>query len=102
MSKRDTNRYPKLRTVDASAVIQDNHPAILLRDPLRLSGNYMVLPQELGPALMLMDGTHDLDDLRASLLIGYGLPVAPDLLAHLVNVLDENYLLENERSAAGL
>jgi AmmeMemoRadiSam system protein B len=59
----------------------------------------MVLPQELGPALMLLDGSHSLIAVQAALLVRFGLTVDVGLLQHLVDVLDENYMLENARAA---
>ena len=47
------NLTPKLRPIDAQPFVQNGQPALLLRDPLQLSGNYLVLPQELGPVLGL-------------------------------------------------
>jgi AmmeMemoRadiSam system protein B len=98
MTTAPDGRYPKLRPIDASPSVQNGRPAILLRDPLQLSDNYVVLPQELGPALFLLDGTRDLAGIRASLLLRFGLPVPSDLLEHLLRILDDNFLLENERA----
>lgn len=100
MTSSDTNHHlPRLRSIDISPFQHRNEPALLLRDPLQLSGNYMVLSQEMGPALMLLDGTRDLETVRASLLVRFGLPFSADLLEYLVQVLDQNFMLENERSA---
>lgn len=95
----NNNLHPKLRAVEARTILQNGHPAISLRDPLQLSGNYVVLPQELGLALMLLDGTRDLGSIQALLLVRYGLPLSDDLLEYLITVLDDNFMLENERSA---
>lgn len=91
-------RYLRLRQIDASPSIQNGRPAILLRDPLQLSDNYVVLPQELGPILYLLDGTRDLVGIRASLLVRFGRSVPEVLLQQLLRVLDDNFLLENERA----
>ena len=76
------NRYPKLRPVDIQPTVQRSQPALLLRDPLQLSGNYLVLPHELGPALAMLDGTLDLPSLRLAVMAGYGL-VYPLSLIHI-------------------
>ncbi len=91
--------YPKLRPIDIQPTVQRGQPALLLRDPLQLSGNYVVLPQELGPALATLDGTLDLPSLRLAVMGGYGLVYPEELLQHLVEVLDGNFMLENERAA---
>lgn len=93
-------RYPKLRPVEARPVVNNGHPSILLRDPLQLSGNYMVLPRNLGPALALFDGTRDVGGIQAAVLVRTGVAIPRELLEYLTAVLDENYMLENERSAA--
>jgi MEMO1 family protein len=93
------NRYPKLRPVDIQPTVQRSQPALLLRDPLQLSGNYLVLPHELGPALAMLDGTLDLPSLRLAVMAGYGLVYPDELLEHLVDALDQNCMLENERAA---
>jgi MEMO1 family protein len=93
------NHQLKLRPIDIQPFVQRGQPALLLRDPLQLSGNYMVLPQEFGPALSLLDGTVDLDGLRLALLAGYRMVFPDDLLQHLVDVLDDNFMLENQRAA---
>lgn len=91
-------RFPKLRTLDIQAVNHGGQPALVLRDPLQLSGNYMVVPQELGPALMLFNGASELTTVRAVLRLRFGLPVDQELLEYLVEVLDANFLLDNERA----
>ena len=92
------NLTPKLRPIDAQPFVQNGQPTLLLRDPLQLSGNYLVLPQDLGPVLGLFDGTRDLGGIRSTFMIRYGVAVPSDLLLQLVAVLDDNYMLDNERS----
>ncbi len=90
---------PKLRPIDAQPFAQNGQPALLLRDPLQLSGNYLVLPQELGPVLGLFDGSRDLGGIHNAFRLRYGAAVPHDLLLQLVQVLDDNFMLDNERSA---
>lgn len=73
---------------------------LLLRDPLGLSGQIATLPRALGPALALCDGAHTLYGIRAALLVQFRIQVGLDVLAEIVETLDDLYLLENERSAA--
>lgn len=91
--------HPKLRPIDIQPTIQRGQPALLLRDPLQLSGNYMVLPHELGPALALLDGTLDLSSLHRAAMADYGLVYPDGLVQQLVDALDDNFMLENARSA---
>jgi hypothetical protein len=93
------HQRPKLRLIDIQPTVQRGQPALLLRDPLQLSGNYMVLPYEFGPALAMLDGTLDLPGLSLAVMAGYGLVYPDGLLQHLVDALDDNLMLENERAA---
>ena len=93
------NLTPKLRPIDAQPFVQNGQPALLLRDPLQLSGNYLVLPQDLGPVLGLIDGTRDLGGIRNTVMIRHGAAVPSELLLQLVTVLDENCMLDNARAA---
>ena len=89
--------HPRLRAVDIRPAAMDGGTALLLRDPLQLSEKTVVIPQQLGAALFLCDGTRDLDGLRASLMMRFGLRVSPELVDTLVSALDEAFLLENPR-----
>ncbi len=91
--------YPKLRSIDVQPTVQRGEPALLLRDPLQLSGNYLMLPQELAPALAMLDGALDAAGMAEATLAFYGVVYPDDLLQHLVAALDDNYMLENARAA---
>ena len=88
---------PKLRAVDITPFVHNGQPAIMLRDPLRLSDNYVVLPRSLGPVLLLCDGTHDAAAIRAALLVRYGLPVGVEIVERVIDVLDEAWRLATRR-----
>lgn len=92
-----TGSRPKLRAVDARPFAQHGRRFVLLRDPLGLCEQVVLVPQELAPLLALCDGTRDLDTLAAALAIRYGLRVRTDVLRQLVEALDEALLLENGR-----
>jgi len=89
--------FPKLRAVDIRPILQDGRPALLLRDPLALSEQTVIVPQALGPALALCDGTRDSFGIRAALTLRYGLRVGPEVVDRLLAALDDVLLLENER-----
>lgn len=91
---------PKLRPIEIRPFLQDGRPMLLLRDPLALSGQIATLPQALGPALALCDGSRTLYGIRAALLVQFRLQVGLDVLAEIVETLDELCLLDNEHSAA--
>lgn len=87
---------PKLRPIDVRLFVDRGRPAFLLRDPLALSDKIAILPQALGPLLPLMDGSRDVAGLHASLLIRVGVRVAPEIIQHVVDQLDDALLLDND------
>jgi AmmeMemoRadiSam system protein B len=90
---------PKLRSVEVHPFEDRGRPAFLLRDPLALSDKVAILPQALGPLLVLMDGSRDVSELHAALLVRAALQLSPEVIQHVVDQLDDAYLLENDRSA---
>jgi len=85
--------------VDARPIVHGGRPCILLRDPLQLTDKTLILPQALGPALALCDGTRDLSGISAALLVRFAVRVSPGTLEQLLQALDEMLLLDNERFA---
>ena len=90
---------PKLRPVEVRPFVDRGRPVLLLRDPLALTDNVAILPQALGPLLVFMDGSRDVAALHAALLIRAGVRIAPEIIQHVVDQLDDALLLENERFA---
>jgi AmmeMemoRadiSam system protein B len=78
-------------------MVHQGQPALMLRDPLQLTERVMIVPQQLGPALAMMDGTRNLNELRASLMIRAGLRVSNGELTRIIDQLDEALLLHNHR-----
>jgi AmmeMemoRadiSam system protein B len=95
-----TQRYPKLRAIDARPALQNGRPGILLRDPLQLSERSLIIPQPLHLVLPLCDGTReDAGALSASLAIRHGVRVPPAAVAQLLQALDQAFLLDNATSS---
>lgn len=90
---------PRLRPVEPHLINHNGRPAIILRDPLQLSDQVVVVPQALAPLLALCDGTRDLAALRAGLAVRTGILLTPDDVARLVRQLDQAFLLGNGRFA---
>lgn len=90
---------PRLRLVEAQPFEQDGRAFFLLRDPAQISDQAVLVPQELGPLLVLCDGTRTLEELRAAAAVRFGLQVPETLVRQLVGILDEALLLENGRYA---
>lgn len=89
--------HPKLRVVDPHPIVHNGRPSILLRDPLQLTDQAVVIPQQMAPLLVLCDGMRDVGGLCASLAIRYGLRVGESVMQRLIDTLDEALLLDNDR-----
>ena len=90
---------PQLRPIDPRPVMQDGEPCYLLRDPLQLSDNLLVVPQVLAAALAFCDGTRDAEAICAAFALHYGRRMPRQAVDDLLEALDDALLLENERSA---
>jgi len=88
---------PKLRPLDSTPVQQGGNYYILLRDPLRLAEQQIIIPQEIAPVLTLLDGTRDAGALSAALTVRFGQGVSVPEIHQLLSALDKAYLLENDR-----
>ena len=88
---------PRLRPLEIKRLRQNGREFFYLRDLLALSGQELLVPLELGPALALFDGEHELPVIRARCLLNAGLDLAPADLLELVRRLDAALLLEGER-----
>jgi AmmeMemoRadiSam system protein B len=78
-------------------MVHQGEPALLLRDPLRLTERMVVISQRLAPMLALLDGTRTVDELRASLMVRAGLHLSNGQLKRIIDQLDQALLLHNER-----
>jgi hypothetical protein len=88
---------PKLRPIEVRPFVDQGRPVLILRDPLSLSDKVAILPQVLAPLLSLLDGSRDAAGLHAALLVRAGIRVAPEIIQHVVDQLDDVLLLDNER-----
>ncbi len=93
---------PRLRPLDIQLINHQGYPSLLVRDRLNLSEQYMILPQALGPALMLCDGEHDSAAIHAAMTVDYGIRVEQSLINDLIDALNEALFLQNERSVAAI
>ena len=93
---------PKLRPLDIQQIMHEGRPSLLIQDPLNLSEQYLVLPQALGPALMLCDGEHDTQAITVALISDFGIRIEQAVVESLIEALDQALFLENERSEAGM
>lgn len=91
---------PRLRPLDIRPILHRQKPALVVRDPLELSDRYLIIPQALGPALLLCDGTRDAAAITAALRADYGLRIEQSAVEELITALDEACFLANERAEA--
>ncbi|MBW2262624.1 MAG: AmmeMemoRadiSam system protein B [Deltaproteobacteria bacterium] len=89
---------PKLREdLQPVRASMDGRDVILLRDPLALSSQVLALGTGTVGLLGLLDGTHDVPELRLlAIRAGGGSLEAGDHLENLLGILDERCLLEND------
>lgn len=97
MSSTDSYPLPKLRPVESTPVQQGGKYYILLRDPLRLAEQQIIIPQGIAAVLALCDGTRDANALSASLAVRFGQKVSVSEIEQLISALDDVCLLENDR-----
>lgn len=93
------NHNPKLRPLQPEPIFYQGHHYFLLRDPLRLKENLMLLPDALLPLLFLCDGTRDKETILDQIKTHFEIHLRAEVLDHFLNAFDEMCLLENERAA---
>lgn len=91
--------HPQLRQIEPVPLYHRGQRVFLLRDPLQLATQAVLLPQFLAPVLYLFDGSRDLKTVQDIFDTEFALPVTMDTLEEVVRLLDEFYLLKNERAA---
>jgi MEMO1 family protein len=94
--------HPKLRQVDIRPHMQNGRHYYLLRDPLQLSDNMILVPQALAAVLAYCDGSQSTEGMAQAFHAQYGFPLGMEMVENLVDALDEAFLLDNERSADAL
>jgi len=91
---------PRLRQLDIRPIEHENRPYILLRDPLRLTDQQLLVPQPLAAVLAFFDGQTTIAAAVDAFRRRYRIGLPPELVGELVDALDAALLLENERAAA--
>jgi AmmeMemoRadiSam system protein B len=90
--------YPKLRPVEAQPVVHRGRSFVLVRDPLQLSEGNLIVPRALSPLLSLCDGTNDVRAFPEILSSQFSIAASEEDIEHVLESLDQAFLLENERS----
>ena len=68
-----------------------------VQDPLGLSEKTIILPDSAAPLLALLDGTRNLDEVRAAFLLRSSAYLTPSQIESLIDNLDQALLLDNRR-----
>jgi len=89
----DASYRPILRYVDVIPSKHEGKPVFLLRDPVGIIEEIVVVPQNVAFLLPLMDGKHDLRDLQAEATKRFGEIVPLEEITKIVSFLDEKGLL---------
>lgn len=92
-------QFPRIRSISPQPVQHRGRDYLLLRDPLLLSERMVLVPHHLAPVLGLCDGTTPRSAMGSILSQEFNLHVDPDEIDALLSVLDESFLLENERAS---
>lgn len=91
--------YPKLRSVQPQPTHYNGELMYMLRDPLQLANQAVLMPAPLSPLLYLLDGQRSMETIQTVLSVHFGTSFDGEVLADFIRVLDEVYLLDNERAA---
>ncbi len=87
---------PKLRNVNVQQMMYQGEPVFLIQDSLNLTDAAIVLPQPLGPLALLCDGQHTVPEIRAALIVQYGLSLPEAAIENLLDQFDQALLLDND------
>jgi len=93
---------PRLRLVDAKPVAYEGASYLLLRDPLALTEQTLLVPQQYIPLLTLCDGSRTPSTLRAALALRHGIYLTRERIDQFLDALDGALLLDNEQSRQAL
>ena len=94
--------YAVLRPLEIKTIADEQgQPLLFVRDLLRLAPEYpyLLLPPHWGPILMACDGEHTVAEMCWLFRQYTGLFISDAEMAHLLDQLDQLYLLDNERAA---
>jgi len=89
--------HPKLRPIEAFAVVVNQQQMICLQDPLKINDMPLIVNGATYFLLTLMDGTRDILDIKADFARRTGEILVQEKLDGLISQLDAAYLLDNDR-----
>ena len=93
--RRSVPTHPKLRLLEPQLVDYQGQRMIYLHDSLGIARDGALIPQPLAPLLSLCDGTRDISGLSSGLLLRTGNTLPENVIAQIIEQLDDALLLEN-------
>lgn len=91
--------FPKLRSLDIRSLTHEGQPYLMLRDPLQIAPDPLLIPQPLAIALAFCDGAHSPAHLKMLMSNTMGTDAAHRYIEDLLDALDNALMLDNERYA---
>ena len=91
--------FPKIRNIDATPVTHQGQAFLMLRDPLRLQEESILLPMQLAPLLSMCDGTMGVGELSIALEVSYGIVFTTAEIEDIIGAFDKHLLLETAKIA---
>lgn len=90
-------KLPKVRGFELIPYRDRERQGFLISDPLRLSGNTLFLPEPAAFIVVHFDGQKDFAELQENFYRKYGEILFRERVEEIIKILDQNFLLENER-----
>jgi MEMO1 family protein len=91
---------PKLRWVEAMPFVKEGQEMVILSDSEGIMEQSLVVSKDVVFLLSLMDGTRTLRDIQADYMRNFGTLMYLEQVEDLIEKLDANLLLDNERYAS--
>jgi len=87
---------PLVRDLEPMPFVQNGAQTVLLRDPLRFSGNSIVLSPSAYWIATLMNGKNSIDAIRRAFQENFNAPLDLPDIEKLVKILDDSFFLDND------
>ena len=91
------DELPRLRPLNLRWLQFEGQRLLHVQDPLGLSEKTIIVPHSAAPLLALLDGTRNLDEVRAAFLLRSSAYLTPSQIEALIDNLDQALLLDNRR-----
>jgi AmmeMemoRadiSam system protein B len=92
-----THPIPRLRQLDIKPIQHEGRALLVFRDPLRLSDQMVVLPQEAGGLVAFFDGERDAEGVSAAIAVRFGVRIPAEVIAEVAQAFDDHLMLEGNR-----